>query len=179
MCLAELSFVIRPERRITKGSADTAVIDNYFLKYSDLGWFQISGSRSFLDNKWRHLHISASVEDWFILSYAIYYLSFYRFEGKNFMQFVFCLSSTLCGRNDVKIRYLVNQVMPKCWKWWLHNSMSNFGCRIKTCFEVRSHSRRKLKKARSENLFDKNFIFLTFLSAKRVLPLKRWKCHGC
>ena len=35
MCLDELSFAIRPERRITKGSADTAVADNYFLKYSD------------------------------------------------------------------------------------------------------------------------------------------------
>ena len=51
MCPDELSFVIHPERRITKGSADTAAADNYFLKYSDREWFQISGSRSFLDNK--------------------------------------------------------------------------------------------------------------------------------
>ena len=38
MCL-ELSFVICPEQRITKGSADTAVADNYFLKYTDREWF--------------------------------------------------------------------------------------------------------------------------------------------
>ena len=81
MCLDELSFVIRPERHITKGSADTAAADNYFLNYSDRGWFQISGSRSFLDNKWRHHYISASVKDWFILSDAIYYFSIFRFEG--------------------------------------------------------------------------------------------------
>ena len=81
MCLDELSFVIRPERRITKGSADTAAADNYFLKYSDREWLQISGTRSFLDNKWRHRYISASVKDWLILSDAIYYFSIFRFEG--------------------------------------------------------------------------------------------------
>ena len=78
-------------------------------------------SSSFFSNKWRHHDISATVKDHLCVSELSlfyqrpYYLRFFRSLSTLREIWILLRNSTTWRHNDVRLRHIVSQVIPRIW----------------------------------------------------------------
>ena len=84
----------------------------------DGGWLQI-----FDYNKWIHRDFTESrikiVQPTFF-GQTPFNLSIFRFEEKWWNLTSAKKNLTIWRHSDVRLPHRVNQIMPRCWKWWIH-----------------------------------------------------------
>ena len=82
---------------------------------------------------------------------TLYYLSTFRFEGKQRWNLDSSNKTKLWRQNDLKLNHRVNQVMLRSWKWRVIIILCNFSGRIIRGFEVIEEDKRLLNRLSTDS----------------------------